>query len=413
MSDGLFRSRAVAARAAIRHGECSLSQPPGYRVFTLFALAAAFAVLLLLWFGHYTQKVTVAGHVTTTHGNVRVYPQGRGVVTRVAVREGQRVPAGATLLEISTARRTRGADVDAAVIATLKEERAELGIEAARSQELYAAAQAALAGRLANDRTQLDLLAEQVAVAGERLALHAATLRRTADMVTAGHLPRADLPLARGRYLDHKLALGALQRELARQRATIAATVAEQRELPLRRDSRRAEIDAAMQRVARDLAAARGRRAQLVVAPLAGRVSGLAARAGATVTPARPVMALLPDSARYYVELVVPGRAVGFVRPGAAVRLRIDAYPHRSFGTLGGVVADVARSVVQPGDVAMPVPVREASYLVRVRLDAQALVAGAERLPLRAGMTVAADVLRDRRRLIEWLFVPGTGGASQ
>ena len=45
-------------------------------------------------------------------------------------------------------------------------------------------------------------------------------------------------------------------------------------------------------------------------------------------------------------------------------------------------------------------------YRSKVALDAQSVTAYGNPEPLQAGMQVEADVLVDRRRLIEWVFEP-------
>jgi len=49
---------------------------------------------------------------------------------------------------------------------------------------------------------------------------------------------------------------------------------------------------------------------------------------------------------------------------------------------------------------------KEALYLVNVSLDAQSFQAYGEALPLKAGLTVEADVLQERRKVWEWVLEP-------
>jgi membrane fusion protein len=49
---------------------------------------------------------------------------------------------------------------------------------------------------------------------------------------------------------------------------------------------------------------------------------------------------------------------------------------------------------------------KEALYRVNVSLDAQSIQAYGEALPLKAGLTVEADVLQERRKVWEWVLEP-------
>jgi membrane fusion protein len=51
-------------------------------------------------------------------------------------------------------------------------------------------------------------------------------------------------------------------------------------------------------------------------------------------------------------------------------------------------------------------PAAEPLYRITVSLDRQAVQAYGQAQPLVPGMRLDADVLLDRRRLIEWLFEP-------
>ncbi len=86
--------------------------------------------------------------------------------------------------------------------------------------------------------------------------------------------------------------------------------------------------------------------------------------------------------------------------------LRYHAYPYERFGQHGGRVREVAQSALSAVEVsrllgqtiAMPL------YRVVIELDDQMLPAFGRSLPLRSNMTLDADILLERRRLIEWLI---------
>jgi membrane fusion protein len=107
-------------------------------------------------------------------------------------------------------------------------------------------------------------------------------------------------------------------------------------------------------------------------------------------------------------HLFAPSRAIGFIRPGQEVQLRYQAYPYQKFGIHRGMVAAVSKSAVSPAEIPQPVAElsREPVYRIRVVLERQQVIAYGEPQPLHAGMAVEADVIVDRRRLIEWVFEP-------
>ena len=49
---------------------------------------------------------------------------------------------------------------------------------------------------------------------------------------------------------------------------------------------------------------------------------------------------------------------------------------------------------------------KEPVYRVDVRLDAQTVASGDQKLTLRPGMSVNADILQEKRKVWEWVFEP-------
>ena len=106
--------------------------------------------------------------------------------------------------------------------------------------------------------------------------------------------------------------------------------------------------------------------------------------------------------------------------------LRLLACPYQKFGSQTGRVLRVSRVPLQAGELAaLPLPtpstgavaavggVGEPLYRITVALDRQAISAYGREQPLAAGMQLDADVLLDRRRLVEWLFEPVLGLAGR
>jgi membrane fusion protein len=104
--------------------------------------------------------------------------------------------------------------------------------------------------------------------------------------------------------------------------------------------------------------------------------------------------------------LLVPTRAIGFVAKGQDVVLRYEAFPHERFGQYRGVISDIGRSVWTAGERVGPLSAREPVYRVDVALDKQSVAALGQEFPLRPGMLVNADLLLEKRTLLEWIFEP-------
>ncbi len=115
----------------------------------------------------------------------------------------------------------------------------------------------------------------------------------------------------------------------------------------------------------------------------------------------------MPAGSPLLAHLYAPSSAIGFVRPEQPVLLRYQAFPYQKFGHHEGRVLQVSRTPLQAGEVAaLGTTPAEPMYRITVALDRQSVSAYGEEQPLAAGMQLEADVLLDRRRLIEWIFEP-------
>ena len=101
--------------------------------------------------------------------------------------------------------------------------------------------------------------------------------------------------------------------------------------------------------------------------------------------------------------------SIGFVQAGQEVRLRFEAFAYQKYGHQPGHVLQVSRTPLAASEMAaLALPAMatggEPMFRITVALDDSAAV-----LPLAAGMRLQADVLLERRRLVEWLFEPLLG----
>ncbi len=67
----------------------------------------------------------------------------------------------------------------------------------------------------------------------------------------------------------------------------------------------------------------------------------------------------------------------------------------------------VSATVLGPTEVGIPgLNLQEPTFRIRVSLSRDEMIAYGERIPLQPGMLVSADVVFDRRSLLQWLFDP-------
>ena len=125
------------------------------------------------------------------------------------------------------------------------------------------------------------------------------------------------------------------------------------------------------------------------------------------------MLSLLPTDAVLQAQLLVPSRAVGFIEPGNRVVLRYAAFPYQKFGQHYGKVADISRSALTTPEVEALTgrQPQEPLYRIQVALDSQQVMAYGKPEAVKPGMAVEADILMEKRTLLEWVFEPLYGMA--
>jgi len=141
-------------------------------------------------------------------------------------------------------------------------------------------------------------------------------------------------------------------------------------------------------------------RAQRLVSPIDGTVQQLAVHTvGGVVSPAQPLMAIVPDDDVLEVEGRLLNADVGFVKPGQRVEVKLDAFPFTKYGTLPGVLQSVSADSVQDEKLGLVYP-------IRVKLDRNRIDVDGQPVTLAPGMATTVEIKTGSRRLIEFILSP-------
>ncbi|WP_300302447.1 HlyD family type I secretion periplasmic adaptor subunit [Ferrovibrio sp.] len=139
---------------------------------------------------------------------------------------------------------------------------------------------------------------------------------------------------------------------------------------------------------------------QTLAAPLDGVVQQLAIHTiGGVVTPAQPLLAIVPDGDGLEAEIMLQNRDIGFIQPGQGVEIKLETFLFTKYGTIPGRVASVSRDAV-------PDEKRGLIYPARISLDRAWIDVDGQRFVLGAGMALTAEIKTDQRRFIDYLLSP-------
>lgn len=409
---GLFRKEVLEARQAAAFGQVVLRPPLSFSIWCAAAAAIVTALVALLVFGQYTKRTRIHGITVPSAGVLKLAASQPGIVIERHVEEGQSVRAGEVLFVVWSERMTetagQRAGTQTAVLEQLGRRRASLSEEVERRVRLFEQQEAALSRRLAALELEAGQLRHELATQAAREASAGEQAARFEQLAQQGFVSPHTARQRRDELLEQTARHQALYRSLLGVRREIGVVTGELKQLPLRAAQQQAEVQREISALQQDIVTAEAARKAVVTAPQDGVVTAIAAERGQRVG-LQPLATLLPSGSPMEAHLFAPSRAIGFVERGQEVRVRFAAYPFQKFGQFGGEVAQVSRVALAPAELppqlALPVP-PESLYRITVRLAAPHVMAYGQAQPLSAGMQLEADVMLDRRRLIEWIFEP-------
>jgi hemolysin D len=139
---------------------------------------------------------------------------------------------------------------------------------------------------------------------------------------------------------------------------------------------------------------------QVLVSPVEGVVQQLKVHTiDGVVSPADPLLVVVPKDQTLEVEARVLNKDIGFVRPGQLVTVKVESFPFTRYGVLEGMVESVSRDAIADEKLGL-------YYSARVRVPKTTMRIDGIDVLLSPGMAVTAEVTTGTRRLIEYVMSP-------
>lgn len=174
--------------------------------------------------------------------------------------------------------------------------------------------------------------------------------------------------------------------------------------------------------LAQDLIKAEQRtKLQQLSAPVDGVVQQLAIHTvGGVVTPAQPLLVVVPSDSRLEIEAMVSNSDIGFVHSGQEAEIKVDTFNFTRYGLLHGQVLSVSQDAVIrdrqqdrsgeriPGtanDTSEPRG-QELNYSARISLDRTSMQVDDRMVNLSPGMAVTVEIKTGSRKILSYLLSP-------
>jgi hemolysin D len=407
-------------------------------------LIVAFALIALLWtvLGKLDIVVTAGGKIVPNDRTKVIQPMETATVKAIHIQDGQMVNAGDVLLELD------------ATSAEADEKRSEgdwmtSRLASARALALLKVIQnpeiKEVRIRLPETRSLLEGIPSSAVAAEERVLISQAEefqskldkidaeiTRHQAEIVSNREIlakQQETLPIVRERaeqykklseqdfvskheFLDKEKERIELEHDTAAQSSKLAelsATLLESQrsKASLIAETRRTTREGLSEYSHRSLSADQDHikatqrtRLMKLTAPVSGRVQQLAVHTvGGVVTPAQPILAIVPSNDSVEVEAFIENKDIGFIREGQEAVIKVEAFPYTKYGTVQGRVKTVSTDAVSDEKKGL-------LYSSRVEMLKSALQVAHKTIPLSAGMAVSVEIKTGKRRVIEYFLSP-------
>lgn len=336
-----------------------------------------------------------------------VSPSRDGRITKVHVREGDKVRKGQLLVELDTerlrndvARHRRTIKAAEAELASLKRTEALL---AKRFAAATAKAQAELTQAEGEIRDAKKRRAAEIKQHTVTLDAAKALLARVENAYRQGAVTSSQLDEARNKVkeataLVEKASLPVDEGKLSvlRQASTLVRKdyEVEVSKLHAEQQVKQGKLNAARLELAN---VELEQRQSELRAPSDGTITSLKTKVGDMVQKGQHVVELV-ELRGYRIDLAVTSDDVGQIRLGMPVRIKLDAYDFQKYGTLTGRIVFISPDSQLPREgAAAP------RYIVKVALDSDVLRRGGHLGKVKLGMTGSAEIITDRENLLSLL----------
>lgn len=420
----------------------------GMTLIGLFVLALAWASL-----SHVDIVATATGKIIPTGHSKVIQPFETGVVSAILVANGQNVNAGDVLVELDPTinegeiRHLKGdlqsAQLDAArlraALADTDDPLSGFHPPEGADPALVAMQRQFLVAQVTEHRAKIAALDAQRAQKEAELATISATVEKL-DAVIPTIEERVNIRKLLNEYSSRLQYFEVLQQltesqqerlvqtsHLKEARAAIAAIIETrgQTKAEFRRTlfGELTEAERKATGLAADLSKAEQRtKLQQLTAPVSGVVQQLAVHTvGGVVTPAEPLLVIVPSDSQLEVEAMVSNHDIGFVHAGDPVEIKVDTFDFTRYGLLHGKVLSISSdSIVRdaPSDKSGDRPTagsppassepkgQELTYAARISVDRNQMQVEDKVVRLSPGMAVTAEIKTGSRRIISYLLSP-------
>lgn len=357
-------------------------------------------ITLLVWasFAKIDQVTRAKATVIASARTQEIQASEGGILTELAVVEGQEVKAGQLLVVLEEERAKATVDNSASKTAALKAKLSRLNAEIfetplvfpkeVKNYPEYVQNQTALYNR------RRQAINEEVSSLEKMLVLARQELKMNEPLLKYGDVSQADII------------------KLSRQVADIEAQINNKRnkyfeEAQAEMTKAQEELDTEIEVLRDSLQVLEEKR---LLSPTEGKINNInVTTIGGVVKPGETIMQILPTSSDLVIDAKVSPADIAYVQEGQSATVKLDAYDYSIFGAMNGTV-----SYISPDTLIEKTPKGEEPYYrVLVVITGAEFEGREDEIVIKPGMTASVDIKAMERTVLSYLTKPITKTLSE
>jgi len=401
--------------------------PPAGRL--LMWVIMLFFVIALVWsiWGQVDEVAIAPGKVIPAGYTKVIQAEDKGIVRKINVANGSVVKEGDILIELDTV-------LTEADVSLLEKQRGyyELNLArlyAERDKKRFTPPQGAsrtdvieqqvnlFNSRAAELQSKIDVLKEHELTAKAELnnslkrhekyvqiyPIIAEQKSRAETLVGDGTMSLFEYQNYQQREIEIKQDMLSAAEEVKRARHTVQEQEKELRRVKNEWDSDIAAMILDSQRqlltIEEDLVKAKEKhRLSRISSPIDGVVQQLEVHTiGAVLSPAQPIMLIVPADSPIEFEIWLDNKDIGFVHAGQSAEIKVETFGFQRYGTLDAIVKSVAAESKQD-------ETRGLIYQAFLISSRDYFIVGDQRVPLMSGMAVTGEIKIRQKRIIQYFL---------
>ena len=406
MAQTLFRTEAVQHQQTAPFGQVSLAQP---RYFLFWVLVFALLLAILLGFALFSdmaRKERVRGILVPSKGVIHITSDRAGRVEKIFVDQGQKVSADTRLVQIVSPRQGNKL-LGRTVIHELNQQLEETEASITEQSSVLAIELRQIEARKQLLQQQLGAVNDEHQLLQRRITIHTEKLHALRRLGSRGPISHLELIEAEDAVLRLNQLAEQLSQRVLELKGQYQANLNRAERIPIEHAEKIRSLKRVRSTALIQVAETRALHHSTIRAPVEAKVSSLQATPDQQLSVGDPIASLIAEESKLLAHLFLPPGSAGLVAVGDAVLLRLDAFPYQKFGQVKAEVIEIDGSLRRP-DPHLDVSA-DGTYLVLASIEEQGIESAGEFLPFKAGMLLEADILLERRRLIDWLLEPLLG----